>query len=75
VELKDKIGPAGAWEASSAQRALSPEEQKVADAVRALVALGLRQIEAHDTVRAALNALGAKATVEDLVRASLKKGA
>src|ERR1051326_5544628 len=26
VELKDKIGVAGAWEASSAQRALSPED-------------------------------------------------
>ena len=75
VELKDKVGPAGAWEGRSALRALSPEEQKVADAVRALVALGVRQIEAHETVRAALNALGAKATIEDLVRASLKKGA
>src|SRR5262244_3840317 len=29
VELKDKVGPAGAWEASSAQRALSPAEQKM----------------------------------------------
>src|SRR5438552_10153319 len=75
VELKDKFGPAGAWEASSAQRALSPEEQKVNDAVLALIALGFKQIEAHDTVRAALNALGTQATVEDLVRASLKKGA
>ena len=28
VELKDKIGAAGAWEASSAQRALSPESVK-----------------------------------------------
>ena len=75
VELKDKVGAAGAWEASSAQRALSPEEQKVNDAVLALIALGFKQIEAHDTVRAALNALGSQATVEDLVRASLKKGA
>src|SRR5437870_4687956 len=75
VELKDKIGAAGAWEASSAQRALSPEDQKVNDAVLALIALGFKQIEAHDTVRSALNALGAQATVEDLVRASLKKGA
>jgi Holliday junction DNA helicase RuvA len=75
VELKDKVGAAGAWEASSAQRALSPEEQKVNDAVLALIALGFKQIEAHDTVRAALNSLGAQATVEDLVRASLKKGA
>ncbi len=75
VELKDKIGAAGAWEASSAQRALSPEDQKVNDAVLALIALGFKHTEAHDTVRAALNALGPKATLEDLVRASLKKAA
>src|SRR5204862_4455555 len=73
VELKDRIGAAGAWEALSAQRALSPEDQKVNDASLALMALGFKQIEAHDTVRAALSALGPKATVEDLVRASLKK--
>jgi len=75
VELKDRIGAAGAWEASSAQRALSPEDQKINDAVLALMALGFKQIEAHDSVRAALNALGPKSTVEDLVRTSLKKGA
>jgi len=75
VDLKDRIGAAGAWEAISEQRALSPEDQKVNDAALALVALGFKQIEAHDTVRAALSALGLKATVEDLVRASLKKGA
>jgi len=75
VELRDKIGAAGAWEASSAQRALSPEDQKVNDAVLALMALGFKQIEAHDSVRKAQAALGAPATVEDLVRACLKKGA
>jgi Holliday junction DNA helicase RuvA len=75
VELKDKVGSAGAWEASSAQRGLSPEEQKLNDAVLALIALGFKQMEAHDAVRAALSALGAQATVENLVRASLKKGA
>src|SRR6059036_1991364 len=75
VELKDKIGAAGAWEALSAQRALSPEDQKINDAVLALMALGFKQIEAHDTVRKALSSLGPKVTVEDLVRASLKKGA
>src|SRR5437867_241741 len=69
VELKDKIGAAGAWEASSAQRALSPEDQKVNDAVLALLALGFKQIEAHDTVRKAQASLGAQATIEDLVRA------
>lgn len=75
VELRDKIGAAGAWEASSAQRALSPTDQKTNDAVLALMALGFKQIEAHDVVRAAQAVLGPQATVEDLVRASLKKGA
>lgn len=75
VELKDKIGAAGAWEAMSAQRGLSEGDQKINDAVLALMALGFKQIEAHDSVRAAQTALGAVATVEDLVRASLKKGA
>jgi holliday junction DNA helicase RuvA len=74
VELRDKIGAAGAWEASSAQRALSDTDQKLNDAVLALIALGFKQIEAHDSVRAAQAALGPQAAVEDLVRASLKKG-
>jgi len=75
VELRDKIGVAGAWEAASAKHALTPEDQKSNDAVLALMALGFRQIEAHDAVRAAQAMLGVKATVEDLVRACLKKGA
>lgn len=75
VELKDKIGAAGAWEAMSAQRGLSEEDQKLNDAVLALMALGFKQIEAHESARAAQSALGPQATVEDLVRASLKKGA
>jgi Holliday junction DNA helicase RuvA len=75
VELKDKVGAAGAWEASSAQRALSPEDQRVNDAVLALLALGFKQIEAHDSVRKAQAVLGAQATVEELVRACLKKAA
>jgi Holliday junction DNA helicase RuvA len=73
VELKDKIGAAGAWEAASAQRALSPEDQKLNDAVLALMALGFKQLEAHDTVRKAQASLGPQATTEDLVRACLKK--
>jgi Holliday junction DNA helicase RuvA len=75
VELRDKVGAAGAWEAASAQRALSPDDQKVNDAALALMALGFKQIEAHDAIRSATAMLGAKATVEELVRACLKKGA
>jgi Holliday junction DNA helicase RuvA len=73
VELKDKIGAAGAWEAASAQRSLSPTDQKVNDAVLALMALGFKQEEAHGAVRSAQALLGIEATVEELVRACLKK--
>lgn len=74
VELKDKIGAAGAWEAMSAQRGLSDSDQRINDAVLALMALGFKQIEAHETVRGAQAVLGTQATVEELVRAGLKKG-
>jgi len=75
VELKDKIGMAGAWEAASAKRGLSADEQKLNDAVLALVALGFKQVEAHDAVRQAQAALGPQASVENIVRACLKKEA
>ena len=73
VELKDKIGAAGAWEASSAARALSAGDQRLHDAALALMALGFKQPDAHEAVRAAQAMLGAQATVEELVRAGLKK--
>ena len=41
----------------------------------ALMALGFKQIEAHDTVRRAQVTLGPQATIEELVRACLKKAA
>lgn len=74
VELKDKIGLAGAWEAASAKHSLSADEQRINDAVLALVALGFKQIDAHDAVRGAQAVLGVQATVEELVRVCLKKG-
>jgi holliday junction DNA helicase RuvA len=75
IELRDKIGAAGAWEASSANRTLSDADQKVNDAVLALMALGFKQPEAHDAIRASQAVLGPQASIENLVRASLKKGA
>ena len=75
VELRDKVGAAGVWEASSAKHGLSPDEQKINDAALALMALGFKQAEAHDSVRAAQAVLGPQAGVEQLVRAGLKKGA
>jgi Holliday junction DNA helicase RuvA len=75
IELKDKIGPGGVLEAQSAQRTLSAEDQKVNDAVLALIALGYKPAEAHETIRATQALLGPTAGVEELVRASLRKGA
>jgi Holliday junction DNA helicase RuvA len=75
LELKDKIGMAGAWEAASAKHGLAPAEQHINDAVLALVALGFKQPDAHDSVRQAQAVLGMNAGVEELVRACLKKGA
>ena len=75
VELRDKIGAAGAWEAGSAEHSLSAADQKVNDAVLALMALGFKQVEAGDAVRGAQAVLGPAAALEDLVRAALKKGA
>ena len=75
IELKDRLGKGGALEASSAHRVLSESDQKVNDAVLALIALGFKPAEAHDAVRAAHAVLGPQAGVQDLVRASLKKGA
>jgi Holliday junction DNA helicase RuvA len=74
IELKDKIGAGGVLEAQSAARGLTPDEQKINDAVLALVALGYKTAEAHETVRAALSLLGPSAGLEELVRASLRKG-
>lgn len=76
VELRDKLGKTAALPpGTSGTMAASPEDTKFADAVAALLALGFKQPEAHDAVRAAQALLGAQAGVEQLVRASLKKGA
>ena len=73
VELKDKVGTPGAWEASSEQRAMSPADQRVNDAVLALIALDFKPAEAHETVKAVQAVLGETATVEELVRSALKR--
>ncbi|MBL9135876.1 MAG: Holliday junction branch migration protein RuvA [Verrucomicrobiales bacterium] len=75
VELRDKVGPSAEWEAASAARSASTAEPSLHDAVLALTALGFKQPEALEAVRAAQIVLGPKATVEDLIRQCLKKGA
>jgi holliday junction DNA helicase RuvA len=73
VELRDKIGPGGALEAASAERALSQTEQKVNDAVLAMIALGYKPPESHDALRAVRAVLGPDAGTEELLRAALKE--
>jgi Holliday junction DNA helicase RuvA len=72
VELKDKIGAPPGLEAKG--RPLSVEEQKVTDAVLALLSLGYKQTEAHKAILAVLEKLGPESTVEELVRAALRSG-
>jgi Holliday junction DNA helicase RuvA len=70
VELKDKIGGAAAFETKG--RAATPEEQKLTDAVLALISLGYKQADAHTAVLAAAGKLDMKASVEELVRTALR---
>jgi Holliday junction DNA helicase RuvA len=70
VELKDKIGGAAAFQTKG--RAATPEEQRLTDAVLALISLGYKQVDAHQAVLAAAGEVGAKAGVEELVRAALR---
>lgn len=70
VELKDKLGAAALFEAKG--RATTAEEQKLTDAVLALVSLGYKQMDAHKSILTAAEKLGAEATVEDLVRTALR---
>jgi Holliday junction DNA helicase RuvA len=70
VELKDKLGAATPFETKG--RAATPEEQKLTDAVLALVSLGYKQMDAHKAVLAAAAKAGPKAGVEELVRAALR---
>jgi Holliday junction DNA helicase RuvA len=72
LELKDKVGVAAEWEASSAKNAPSPEDIRLHDAVLALISLGYKQAEAHKAVNAAIKSGAEAKTAEDLVRQALK---
>jgi Holliday junction DNA helicase RuvA len=64
VELKDKVGVA--------TEAAASHDPRLADAVLALVSLGYKQVDAHKAVASIAGKLGAKASVEELVRAALR---
>ncbi|MDR1144726.1 MAG: Holliday junction branch migration protein RuvA [Verrucomicrobiales bacterium] len=69
VELKDKVGISESWQALAANRPLPPEQQKIDDALLALLALGYRQQDALKAITGA----GADGELEDIVREALKR--
>jgi len=78
VELKDKLGglAPGAPGASGVANPNTPSDgTTLQDAVAALVALGFKAADATTSVRGAMSLLGESASVEQLVRACLKRGA
>ena len=72
VELKDKLGDEP-MEAGSAS-GKSTDDQKLADAEAALIALGSKPKDAQEAIRAAAAMLGPDKPVDELVRAALQKG-
>jgi holliday junction DNA helicase RuvA len=81
VELRDKLGGFGLVGSAPSPvsggsvAAIPGEDTRGVDAVAALMALGVKPAEAHDSVRAALAMLGSEATVEQLIRACLRRNA
>ena len=71
VELKDKLGDETALTSGAAPTA---DDQKMADAISALIALGSKPKDAQDAIRAAITMLGPDQPVDALVRAALQKG-
>jgi Holliday junction DNA helicase RuvA len=70
VELKDKIGDGASLVGKGAT--VSVADQKLTDAILALVSLGYKQMDARKAVLAAAEKLGPAANVEQLVRAALR---
>ncbi len=71
VELKDKLGDEAALTSGAAA---SADDQKMTDAISALIALGSKPKDAQDAIRAAIAMLGPDQPVDALVRAALQKG-
>jgi len=72
LELKDRVGVAAEWEASSAANAPSPSDLAVHDAVLALISLGYRQVEAHKAIKQACPSGPAGLPADEIVRLALK---
>jgi len=72
LELKDKVGVAAEWEASSAKNAPSEADSRLHDATLALISLGYKQVEAHKAIRRVQEISETQLTAEELIRQALK---
>jgi Holliday junction DNA helicase RuvA len=72
LELKDKVGVAAEWEASSAKNAPSEADARLHDATLALISLGYKQVEAHKAIRRVQEISETRLTAEELIRQALK---
>src|SRR3954469_4457088 len=72
LELKDKVGVAAAWEASSAAHSPTPEQEQANEAVLALIALGYKQVEVHRIIHD-LQQKRQVESAEELVKLALKQ--
>lgn len=73
VELRDKLGDGMVIDFGSGAP-ISAEDQKMADAIAALEALGSKPKAAQEAIQVAITMLGPDKPVDELVRAALKKG-
>jgi len=73
LELKDKLGVAAQWEASSLHEASGGKEKHLHDAVLALISLGYKQGDADREARKAFAVLGTTASTEEITREALKR--
>lgn len=74
LELKDKITPGEALEATAGAGAETEKDVRLRDTMMALISLGYKQVEAMTMAREAAAKAGPDANVEELVRKSLARG-
>jgi Holliday junction DNA helicase RuvA len=72
LELKDKVTKLTGGGVLSEDSAFNVETKNISDAVQAMMALGYSVAESRRAVLAAVQAVGDKSTVEEILRSSLK---
>ncbi len=72
LELKDKVTKMMGAGVLNEESVLGSESKALSDALQAMMALGYSAVESRRAVLSSMQALGDKATVEEVLRASLK---